>query len=270
MERYGPETLHLIAEIMKLAYYDRARYLGDADFAEISVSELISKGYAEGIRAKIQSHRAVPSLELGAEILTLGEAKETTHYSVIDKNGLAVATTYTLNGGYGSFVVAGGTGILLNNEMAYFNMIPGYTDDKGFIGTKPNLIEPHKRMLSSMTPTIVSRDGEVYIITGSPGGRTIINTVLNVLLNVIDFKMSIQEAVDASRMDHEWMPDILSIERKGVAAETIEALLALGHSFKKKGVLWQQGDAHSILIDPKSGLFYGAADKRRSGFAVGY
>ncbi|MBN1222872.1 MAG: gamma-glutamyltransferase, partial [Candidatus Aminicenantes bacterium] len=270
MERYAPETLHLVAEAMKLAYYDRARYMGDADFGEVPLLKLISKKYAGEVRAKIDPHKTISSLELGAGILTLEESNETTHYSVIDKNSLAVATTYTLNGGFGSFVVAEGTGILLNNEMADFNMKPGYTDDKGLIGTEPNLIEPHKRMLSSMTPTIVVCKGKTYLITGSPGGRTIINTVLNVLLNVIDFKMPIQEAVDAARMDHEWMPDILNIERSGVGEKKIEALIAMGHTFEKKGALWRQGDAHTILVDPKSGIFYGAADKRTNGVAVGY
>jgi gamma-glutamyltranspeptidase/glutathione hydrolase len=166
---------------------------------------------------------------------------------------------------YGSGVVAEGTGILLNNEMADFNMKPGYTDDKGLIGTRPNLIEPHKRMLSSMTPTVVIKDGKVYMITGSPGGRTIINTVLNVIVNVIDFNMPIQDAIDAPRMDHEWMPDLLKLEKESITEELIESLKAMGHTIKGR-----QGDAHSILIDPRTGLYYGAADKRSRGSAIGY
>jgi gamma-glutamyltranspeptidase/glutathione hydrolase len=268
-ERYAPETLHLIAETMKFAFFDRARYMGDSDFSEVPVNLLTSKSHAEDIRGKIDQKKATPSATMGEEILTIEEAKETTHYSVIDKEGLAVATTYTLNDGYGSGVVAEGTGILLNNEMADFNMKPGYTDDKGLIGTKPNLIEPHKRMLSSMTPTVVIKDGKVYIITGSPGGRTIINTVLNVIINVIDFNMPIQDAVDAPRMDHEWMPDLLRLEKKGITEELIESLKAMGHTMKEPS-RWRQGDAHSILIDPKTGFYYGVADRRSQGSAIGY
>jgi gamma-glutamyltranspeptidase/glutathione hydrolase len=269
MERYAPETLHLIAEAMKFAYFDRARYMGDSDFSEIPVKLLTSKSYAEDIRGKIDLRKATPSATMGEEILTIEKARETTHYSVIDKQGLAVATTYTLNGWYGSGVVAEGTGILLNDEMADFNMKPGYTDDKGLIGTKPNLIEPHKRMLSSMTPTLVIKDGKVYLITGSPGGRTIINTVLNVIVNVIDYNMPIQDAVDAPRMDHEWMPDLLRLEKEAITEDLVESLKAMGHTMKKP-YRWRQGDAHSILIDPKTGLYYGAADKRSQGSALGY
>jgi gamma-glutamyltranspeptidase/glutathione hydrolase len=254
---------------MKFAYFDRAQYMGDSDFNEIPVELLTSKSHAQDIRGKIDLAKAIPSTVMSDEILTIEEAKETTHYSVIDKDGLAVATTYTLNGWYGAGVVAEGTGILLNNEMDDFNVKPGYTDDEGFIGTRPNLIEPRKRMLSSMTPTLVIKDGKVYMITGSPGGRTIINTVLNVVINVIDFDMPIQDAVNASRMDHEWMPDSLRLEREGVAEESIESLRAMGHPIRESS-RWRQGDAHSILIDPKTGLYYGAADKRSRGSAIGY
>ncbi len=270
MERFAPKTLHLITETMKFAYLDRAKHMGDSDFGDIPVERLISKSYAANIRKKIHPDSAIPSSDLGKEILTLEEAKETTHYSVIDKDGLAVATTYTLNGGYGAGVVVPGTGILLNNEMDDFNRTPGFTDSEGLIGTKPNLIQPQKRMLSSMTPTIILKDENIFMITGSPGGRTIINTILNVIINVLDFKMDIQEAVDAARMDHEWMPDVLNIERKGIPDDVIHALRAMGHSFGKSSRPWQQGDAHSIFIDPQTGLYYGAADRRSGGAAIGY
>ncbi len=268
-ERYAPETLHLIAETMKFAYFDRAKYMGDTDFVEVPVERLTSKKHTEEIRYKIDPNSVVPSRKMGQEILTLEKAEETTHYSVIDQKGLAVATTYTLNGGFGSGVVAEGTGILLNNEMDDFNTTPGYTDDKGLIGTEPNLIEPHKRMLSSMTPTIICKDGRVIMITGSPGGRTIINTVLNVVVNVIDFDMPIQDAVDAPRMDHEWMPDRLRLEREGLPEEVIESLRTMGHTIRSSRS-WRQGDAHSILIDPETGIYYGAADRRSRGSAIGY
>ncbi len=270
MERFAPKTLHLIAETMKLAYLDRAKYMGDADFGDIPIEHLISKAYASDIRAEILPDRAIPSLDLGKNILTINETKHTTHYSVIDKDGLAVATTYTLNDGFGAGVVAAGTGILLNNEMADFNMKPGFTDDKGLIGTKPNLIAPHKRMLSSMTPTIVLKDDKVLLITGSPGGRTIINTVLNVVINVLDFQMGIQDAVDASRIDHEWMPDELRVERKDISADVIHALRSMGYIIRPSARIWRQGDANSIFIDPHTGIYHGAADKRSEGAAIGY
>ncbi|RKY86338.1 gamma-glutamyltransferase [candidate division KSB1 bacterium] len=267
MERYAPETLHLISETMKFAYLDRAKYLGDSDFGKIPVDMLISKKYAESIRKRLNLVKAIPSAEIGKDILTIERANETTHYSVIDKDGIAVATTYTLNGGYGSGVVPEGTGFLLNNEMADFNMKPGYTDNKGLIGTKPNIIKPYKRMLSSMTPTIITKDGKTFMITGSPGGRTIINTVLNVIINVIDFKMNIQDAVDAPRMHHQWMPDILRIEKEGISDKVLDSLKNIGHKISTR---WRQGDANSILIDPKTGIYYGAPDKRSGGTAAGY
>jgi gamma-glutamyltranspeptidase/glutathione hydrolase len=270
MERYAPKTLHLMAETMKLAYFDRAKYLGDPDFGQIPVDRLISKQYAAEVRARILPDKAVPSAALGKEILTVDVAKETTHYSIIDKNGLAVSTTYTLNGGFGAGVVAAGTGILLNNEMDDFNAKPGLTNDGGLIGTGPNLIAPHKRMLSSMTSTIILKNGRVFLITGSPGGRTIINTVLNVVINVIDFRMPILDAVNAARMDHDWMPDVLRLERDGISDEVVGALQRMGHEMGKVPSPWQQGDAHSIIVDPKTGLYHGAADKRSGGSAIGY
>jgi gamma-glutamyltranspeptidase/glutathione hydrolase len=267
MKRYAPQTLHLIAEAMKLACLDRARHLGDGDFVALPVEKLTSKDYAESVRKKIRLEKAVPSEELGKDILTLEKGNDTTHYSVIDSNGLAVATTYTLNNGFGAKVVAEGTGILLNDEMDDFNSKPGYTNDRGSIGTEANLIKPYKRMLSSMTPTIVVKDGKTFMITGSPGGRTIINTVLNIIINVIDFDMNIQDAVAAARMDHEWMPDSLRIEEFIMTKRLEKRLESMGHSLRK---ISRQGDAHSIFIDPISGLYVGAADKRSNGSAIGY
>ncbi|MEE8378718.1 MAG: gamma-glutamyltransferase [Candidatus Aminicenantaceae bacterium] len=267
MKRYAPQTIHLIAETMKLAFLDRARHLGDGDFVTLPVERLISKEYAESVRKKIRLDKAVPSEELGEDILTLEKGNDTTHYSVIDSDGLAVATTYTLNNGFGAKVIAEGTGILLNDEMDDFNSKSGYTNDRGSIGTDANLIRPYKRMLSSMTPTLVVKDGKTLMITGSPGGRTIINTVLNIIINVIDFDMNIQDAVAAARMDHEWMPDRLSIEEFVLSKKLVRSLESLGHTLRK---VRHQGDAHSIFIDPISGLYIGAADKRTNGWAIGY
>lgn len=267
MKKYAPETIHLIAETMKLAFLDRARHLGDGDFVTLPVERLTSKEYAESMRKNIRLDKAVPSEELGEDILTLEKGSDTTHYSVVDSDGLAVATTYTLNNGFGSKVIAEGTGILLNDEMDDFNSKSGYTNDRGSIGTDANLIKPYKRMLSSMTPTLVVKDGKTLMITGSPGGRTIINTVLNIIINVIDFDMNIQDAVAAARMDHEWMPDRLSIEEFVLSKRLVRSLESLGHTLRK---IRRQGDAHSIFIDPVSGLYVGAADKRTNGWAIGY
>ena len=267
MKRYAPQTLHVIAEAMKLAFLDRARFLGDGDFVTLPVERLTSKEYADSVRKKIQLDKAVPSEELGEDILTLEKGSDTTHYSVIDSDGLAVATTYTLNNSFGARVIAEGTGFLLNDEMDDFNSKPGYTNDRGTVGTDANLIKPYKRMLSSMTPTLVVKDGKTFMITGSPGGRTIINTVLNIIINVIDFDMNIQEAVAAARMDHEWMPDRLSIEEFVLSKRLKRALESMGHSLRK---VKSQGDAHSIFIDPVTGLYVGAADKRINGWAIGY
>jgi gamma-glutamyltranspeptidase/glutathione hydrolase len=189
------------------------------------------------------------------------ESEETTHFSVIDKDGMAVTNTYTLEGGYGSHVVIKGTGILLNNEMGDFNKKPGTTNLTGDIGTPPNLIAPGKRMLSSMTPTIVLKDGKVLMLTGSPGGRTIINTVVNVVLNVTAWGMIGRQAVDAPRTDHEWLPDRLTIEANGASEEIINKLKAMGHEVRMAG---RQGAANSIWVRPETGSAYGLADPRDS------
>jgi gamma-glutamyltranspeptidase/glutathione hydrolase len=177
----------------------------------------------------------------------------------MDRDGMAVANTYTLEGGYGSHVVIRGTGFLLNNEMGDFNKKPGETNLTGDIGTPANVIAPGKRMLSSMTPTIVTRNGRVVLVTGSPGGRTIINTVLDVVLNVTEFGMSAREAVAASRMDHQWLPDRVTVERGGVSDAVVEQLRAMGHVVR---VGTGQGDAHTILVDLRTGIAYGANDAR--------
>ena len=230
---------------------------------KVDLSKLTSKDFVKPFRDKITMDRATKSSALGADIITRGEGMETTHFSVVDAHGNAVANTYTLEQGYGSRVIAPGTGFLLNNEMHDFNMNPGVTDTKGLIGTAPNLIEPGKRMLSAMSPTIVLKDGKPILVTGSPGGRTIINTVLQIIVNVIDFKMDIQAAVDEPRIHHQWMPDTLTIER-GIA-DLQPSLEALGHTIRVGG---SQGDAQSILI--KDGKKYPGVDHRTRGGAAGY
>jgi gamma-glutamyltranspeptidase/glutathione hydrolase len=181
---------------------------------------------------------------------------------------MAVSVTYTLEAGYGSKIVVPGAGFLLNNEMGDFNAGPGLTDDRGLIGTEPNLARPEQRMLSSMTPTILAKDGELVAVVGSPGGRTIINSVLQVLLNVIDFDMDIHQAVSANRFHHQWLPDRIRIEREGVDQATLAGLEAMGHTVSMSG---SQGRTHCIMIDPGTGNLIGAPDPRdRDGGAVGY
>ena len=262
--RLSPDAIHLMMEAMRRAYLDRARFLGDTDFVAVPMAKLISKSHARELIATIDPHRASSSAELGKDILTIAqrpEPEDTTHFSVLDRHGMAVANTYTLEGGFGSHVVIAGTGILLNNEMGDFNKKPGVTDASGTIGTPANTIAPGKRMLSSMTPTIVTRNGKLVLITGSPGSRTIINTVLGIVLNVTAWGLSGAEAIEAPRLDHEWMPDRLTIEANGVDQGTVEALTTMGHDVRMQG---RQGSAQSIWIDPKTATPYGVADKRDS------
>jgi len=258
------EALHLIAEAMRRAYLDRARFLGDPDFNQVPVANLTSKAHAKEVAKTIDPSRASKSDVLGKDIISMPqrpEPEDTTHFSVVDKDGMAVSNTYTLEGGYGSHVVIKGTGILLNNEMGDFNKKPGLTNLTGDIGTKPNLIEPGKRMLSSMTPTIVTRNNRVVLVTGSPGGRTIINTVLNVVLNVTAWDMTGRVAVDSPRSHHQWMPDRLTLEENAVAATVAEKLKAMGHDVRMTG---RQGSAQSIWVHPITGTLFGIADHRDS------
>ncbi|HET9425118.1 MAG TPA: gamma-glutamyltransferase [Gemmatimonadaceae bacterium] len=256
------KAMHLITEAQRRAYLDRARFLGDPDFVDIPVARLTSKGHAKSVAASIDLDRATSSAELGKDILTKElppESDQTTHFSVVDRNGMAVSNTYTLEGSYGSHVVVSGAGFILNNEMGDFNKKPGYTDTTGTIGTRANLIAPGKRMLSSMTPTIVAKDGRLFLVTGSPGGRTIINTTLHVILNSIDFGMDVRQAVNAPRQDSEWMPDVVGYERNGLADSVVKTLEAMGHRMRERGT---QGDAHSIRYDPKTKTAWGANDLR--------
>ena len=256
------ESLHLQIEAMRRAYLDRARHVGDPDFVKVPVETLISKEHARKVAASIDPLKASSSVELGKDIVTVTtaqESDETTHYSVIDRNGMAVTTTTTLEGSYGSHVVVKGAGFLLNNEMGDFNKKPGETNLTGDIGTPANLIDPGKRMLSSMTPSMVVKDGKVVLLTGSPGGRTIINTVFTVVLGVVEYGMNGRQAVDLARMHHQWLPDRVSIEKEnGPSAEVLDKLKAMGHNITAGG---RQGDAHSIWVAP-DGTVYGINELR--------
>ena len=214
---WPPEAVHLVIEAMRRAYCDRARYLGDADFVAVP-PHLTSKDYARKLAAEIDPAKATPSETLAPEIPLAAESPETTHFSVIDPDGMAVANTYTLENGYGSRVMVRGAGFLLNNEMTDFNRVPGRTDRKGSIGTEANLIAPGKRMLSSQTPTLVCREGRLVLVTGSPGGRTIINTVLCTIVNLVDYRMDVRRAVDAPRLHHQWFPDRIRLRGAQAAA----------------------------------------------------
>ena len=261
--RYSAQTIHLITEAMRRGFLDRARFLGDPDFTEIPVSKLISKEHAKTLAAGIDLTKASSSVELGKDIVTKiipAESDETTHFSVLDKDGMAVTNTFTLEGGYGSRVVVKGAGFILNNEMGDFNKKPGETNTRGDIGTPANLIAPGKRMLSSMTPAIVTKDGKVVVVTGSPGGRTIINTVLCIILNVTEFGMTGRQAVDAPRMHHQWLPDSISLEKGSISAADLELLKKMGHSISSQQ--GQQGDGNTIIADPKTKMAFGISDKR--------
>ncbi len=256
---YGSaQSIHLITESMRRAFADRARYLGDPDFiSDIPLPTLISKDYAAGLRKTINPNKASKSSTTSFSWPT--ESPETTHLSIVDAKRNAVAMTYTLESGYGSKIVVPGAGFLLNNEMGDFNAAPDLTDETGLIGTPANLARPGKRMLSSMSPTIIARDGQLYMVTGTLGGRTIINTVLTTILNVIDFGMNAQEAVDAGRLHHQWLPDTLSMERYGFSADTIKALQAMGHTIREGG---NQGVEQVIVNNTKEGMLEGGVDRR--------
>jgi gamma-glutamyltranspeptidase/glutathione hydrolase len=257
-QRSAPYFHHL-AEAQRLAYRDRARHLADADFWDVPVARLTSKAYAAELRTLISPVRA--GVSTPEDISTVAESLETTHYSVVDAEGTAVAVTYTLEAGYGSKITVTGGGFLLNNEMGDFNGFPGVTTDSGQIGTEPNLARAGQRMLSSMTPTILARDGRLVAVIGSPGGRTIINTVLHMVLNLAAFGMDLETALAAPRSHHQWLPDRLSIEDRLQDARVIAALQAMGHAATMGGT---QGQVHAIALDPGTGLRVAAPDPRSS------
>jgi len=253
------EHLHHVAEAQRLAYRDRAMHVADSDFWDVPIDRLTSKDYAEELRALIDPQRAgVSSVD---QIALAPEGLETTHYSVVDADGMAVSVTYTLESGYGSKITVTGGGFLLNNEMGDFNGFPGITTETGQIGTEPNLARAEQRMLSSMTPTILARDGELVAVIGSPGGRTIINTVLHLTLNIAEFGMGIEEALAAPRSHHQWLPDRISVESRLDNPAVVAQLEAMGHTVNLGG---GQGQAHSIMVDPASGQFVAVPDPRSS------
>jgi gamma-glutamyltranspeptidase/glutathione hydrolase len=252
--------VHLVAEAMRRAYADRAKYLGDPEFnPQMPIARLTSKEYAAELRKTIAPRRASKSSP--ASFTWPKESHETTQVSAVDRERNAVSLTYTLEDSYGVKIVVPGAGFLLNNEMGDFNAGPGITTAAGLIGTEPNLAAPGKRMLSSMTPAILVKDGKVRMVVGSPGGRTIINTVLLTILDVVDYGMNIQEAIDAPRFHHQWLPDRLRYERYGLSPDTRAILRARGHVLDEVAA---QGIAQGIAYDPKEDVLEGAADRRSS------
>jgi gamma-glutamyltranspeptidase/glutathione hydrolase len=272
-------TIHLTVEAFRRAFYDRAEFMGDPDFARIPVAQLIDKRYAAAWRESIDPDRASVSKELKrpaiftqlentAELkfVPMHEPENTTHYSVVDAEGNAVAVTTTLNDSFGSRVTAEGLGFLLNDEMDDFASKQGVPNAYGLIQGPANAIGPGKRPLSAMTPTIVLKDGKLFLVLGSPGGPTIITTVANILMGVVDFGVDIQEAVNAPRFHHQWLPDQIAVEDR-LSPDTINLLRSKGYAVRVSH-FW--GDGECIMIDPKTGERLGASDGRNNGKAVGY
>lgn len=257
-------TVHFMAEAMRRYFADRSEYTGDPDFYHVPVAGLLNPHYIAALRESIDRERATPSATLHPGKPQSYESSETTHYSIVDREGNAVAVTYTLNGGYGSGVTAARLGFLLNNEMDDFAAKPGEPNAYGLVQGEANAIQPRKTPLSSMTPAIVLRDRKLNLVVGSPGGPTIINTVLEVLVNVIDFEMNAADAVDAPRFHHQWMPDVLRLER-GFSPDTIALLRAQGHTIALEN---GQGEVAAIMV--KDGWLEGSADPRTEGVAKGY
>ncbi|HAB53482.1 MAG: gamma-glutamyltransferase [Ignavibacteria bacterium RIFOXYB2_FULL_35_12] len=259
--------IHVLVEAMKYVYADRSVHLGDEDFYPVPKGWLLSKRYSKEIFGKISDEAIASEKVFAGNPKLYKESEETTHYSVYDGQGNAVSTTTTINSGYGSKVVVDGAGFLLNNEMDDFSVQPGFANQFGLIGSKANSIEPGKRMLSSMTPTIILKDGFPYLIAGSPGGSTILTVVLQVILNCINFKMDIQEAINQPRFHHQWLPDQIDYEEFGMAVDVIDNLVKRGH---KIGQIKSLGRVEGILIDIENNIIFGATDPRGFGSAEGY
>ncbi len=270
LKSYGwnsAKSVHILTEAMRRVYADRAEYLGDPDFVKVPVNGLLSEKYLSERMQTIDTVKATPSSKISHGNPVPYESEQTTHYSIVDQYGNCVSVTTTLNGGYGSHVVVNGAGFLLNNEMDDFSAKPGSPNMYGLIGSEANSITPEKRMLSSMTPTIILKNGKPFMVIGTPGGSTIITTVLQVIINVIDFGMNIQEAINAPRIHHQWLPDKLMYEKNALSTETIEKLQSMGHTLEMR--TGPSGLAEGIMFDGETGEMFGASDIRGYGAAVG-
>ncbi len=277
------QSIHLTAEAFQRAFFDRAEFLGDPDYSKIPVAQLIDKRYANAWRETIAPRRATPSADLQRPSVfsqldsyaslhpqptSVAEPNHTTHYSVVDSEGNAVSVTTTLNDGFGSRVTAKGLGFLLNNEMDDFSSKPGVPNMYGLLQGPANAIGPGKRPLSAMSPTIVLKNGKLFLVLGSPGGPTIITTVANTLMGVVDYGLNIQQAVNAPRFHDQWMPDQIEVEATGISPDTLGILEHMGHKIRMARGYW--GDAECIAVDEKTGELLGASDGRNDGKAVGY
>lgn len=276
LERYDLKLLgaassqhtHLLVEAMRRAFADRAEYLGDPDFVKVPVPGLTSRKYADGLAATIDPHQASTSQAIQHGDPLPYESEETTHFTVVDKFGNVVSNTYTLNDSYGNKITVEGAGFLLNNEMDDFAPKPGSPNFYGLIQGEANAVAARKRPLSSMTPTIVLKDGNLWFAVGSPGGPTIINTVMQVLINVIDHGMNIQQAIEWPRVHHQWMPDAITYEPYGLTTDVMKRLAEMGHKLTDRPRY--MGDAEGIMIEDKTGIRLGGSDPRLDGKSVGY
>jgi len=268
LEYHSAQHIHFVSEAERRVYADRAEFMGDIDFVSVPIDILISDEYANSRWQSVDSISASLSSDIahGDIPFNYRESEETTHFSVVDRWGNAVSVTTTINGWFGTGIVVDGAGFLLNNEMDDFSSKPGVPNAYGLVGNTANAIEPGKRMLSSMSPTIVETPaGELFLVVGSPGGSTIITTTAQIIMNVVDFGMSIEDAVETPRFHHQWLPDMIQMEELGFYSETIQALESRGHSIKYRTSI---GEANCIQME--EGVIYGSADSRRNSSAVGY
>ena len=264
---HSSKHLHYLIEALKCVYFDRAEYLGDSDFVTVPVERLISKQYAKKIFDSIDLNSASKNKSINAKVFESKESFETTHYSVYDSYGNAVSVTTTINGSFGSHVVVDGAGFLLNNEMDDFSLKPGFPNMYDLIGSEANSIQPNKRMLSSMTPTVILKDNKPVLIIGSPGGPMIITSVLQAVMNIIDFGMDVEQAINMPRIHHQWLPEEIYHEPFALSSDVKMKLETMGHKFQHRNSM---GRLEGILIDRKNNIIYGATDCRGSGLAEGF
>ncbi|MBI64758.1 MAG: gamma-glutamyltransferase [Candidatus Marinimicrobia bacterium] len=263
---HSSKHVHLFSEVEKRAYADRANFLGDMDFVDIPIETLISKEYAFERSSNIKLKKSTSSNKIKHGEIVYNEQEETTHFSIVDNYGNAVSLTTTINGWYGSGITVDNAGFVLNNEMDDFSSKPGEPNMYGLVGSHANSIEPNKRMLSSMTPTIVENsEGDLFLVLGTPGGSTIITTIAQIITNVIDFDMSLKESVESKRFHHQWLPDVIQIEKNSLGKDVIDNLILYGHDIKYRSSI---GEANCILINKN--LKFGCSDSRRGSVAIGY